>query len=201
MLETIRAYAAERLTTSDDEPAMRARHATHFLAMAEVIAPHLRGPDQFAWFDRLETEHPNLRAALGWFREQGDRESALRLAGALGGFWEARGYVDEGRGILEALLAADDSLDAVPAATLAKGSSWAGTLAWVQSDFDAALAWHRAALAGYEEAGDERGIAFSLNCIGTQEMGKGHLAEAEAILNDAWPATDRSPTIGGSDSS
>ena len=33
---------------------------------------------QFAWLDRLEQEHPNLRAALTWYQEQGD----LRAGGA-----------------------------------------------------------------------------------------------------------------------
>ena len=76
---------------------LRDRHRDWYLALAEDAVAGLRGPDQVEWLERLETEHDNLRAALGWC--QADPDSAdkqERLANALGRFWRDRGYNREG---------------------------------------------------------------------------------------------------------
>ena len=66
MLETVREYALMRLEETDGLAQARDRHLAHYLALARRAEPELIGPDQGAWFDRLEAEHDNLRAALGW---------------------------------------------------------------------------------------------------------------------------------------
>jgi predicted ATPase len=184
MLETVREFALERLEEHGPGEAREA-HAAFYLMLAEEAEPHLRGPDQHAWLDRLTLEHPNLRGALACFREQGNQTCALRLAGALGRFWEARGHIAEGRGILDDLLDAAANDSRIAPGVRARALSWAGILAWVQSDFEAARQRHGDALARYEEAEDERGVAFSLNCLATQIAGQGDIDEAERILADA----------------
>ena len=56
----------------------------------------LEGPQQDAWYDRLEREHDNLRAALDWWLDRQDAAHALRLAGVLWALWWFRGYTNEG---------------------------------------------------------------------------------------------------------
>jgi DNA-binding CsgD family transcriptional regulator/tetratricopeptide (TPR) repeat protein len=68
----------------------------------------LQGPEDVEWLERLEVEHDNMRAALSWARERGEDEVALRLAGALGWFWELHGHYSEGRRWLQEALAQDD---------------------------------------------------------------------------------------------
>jgi predicted ATPase/transcriptional regulator with XRE-family HTH domain len=98
LLETIRTYALDRLAESGEEEQARQRHAEYYLALAERAEPHLRTDEQQMWLDGLETERGNLRAALTWFIERtGDAEAGLRLAGALGHFWNTRSHVSEGR--------------------------------------------------------------------------------------------------------
>jgi uncharacterized protein HemY len=63
------------------------------------------GPEQRAWFLRLEQEHEKLRAALRWLWEHGENEAALRLGAALGYFWVVRGNLREGVQALERALA------------------------------------------------------------------------------------------------
>ena len=105
MLETIREFGGEQLEDRGEAGPARQRHAGVYLALAEQAAPALAGPDAAAWLARLDEEHDNLRAALGWACGQGDRPTALRLAGALGRFWAQRGHLSEGRRWCAAALA------------------------------------------------------------------------------------------------
>ena len=89
MLETVRAYAAERLTAGDDERDTKERHHRFYLALARVHGadPAINGPDGAEHMARLDAEVDNLHAALGWACEQEDAERALALAVALGRYW------------------------------------------------------------------------------------------------------------------
>ncbi len=104
LLETVRQYGREKLEGSGEAEDIRRRHALFFLKLAEEAEPAMLGPRQAAWMGRLELEHDNIRAALGWFGECGEAERGLRLAGALRRFWWSRAYYTEGRAWLEVLL-------------------------------------------------------------------------------------------------
>jgi predicted ATPase len=91
LLESLRAYAAERLADGDADTDARQRHGTHYLAVAELAAGRLRGPEQRAGLDRLTIEQPNLRAALTHSVASGDVETALRWITALELFWDGTG--------------------------------------------------------------------------------------------------------------
>jgi predicted ATPase/DNA-binding XRE family transcriptional regulator len=104
MLETVREYAAERLESSGARDVVRVRHAAYFRTLAEEGEPHLVGPDQGVWLDRLEAELDNLRAALDYARNQREGETALRLATATYVFWDKRGYWAEWLARLDAAL-------------------------------------------------------------------------------------------------
>ena len=132
MLETIREYATERLEESGEAEKFKRAHAEYFLALAEETNPELKGSHQ-RWLEHLEAEHDNLRTALDWTLQPGDRDLALRLGGALMMFWDIRGHYSEGRRWLEKALA--QNLCA-PAAVRAKALGCLGRLACQQGDLD-----------------------------------------------------------------
>ncbi|TDD72718.1 hypothetical protein E1262_02375 [Jiangella aurantiaca] len=105
LLETIRLYAAERLTASGAEAGTWQRHASHYLAFAEHAAQWLRTMEQRAWLDRLTTEQPNLRAALDRRIVDGDIESAWRWIAALERFWDVSGQRREAQEWIQRALA------------------------------------------------------------------------------------------------
>src|SRR5215208_3437059 len=135
MLETVHAFAREKLGESSEAEEIKRVHAQYFLTLAEEADPELRGQDQLEWLERLEAEHDNMRAALSWALGCKEAEVALRLGGALWWFWWMRGYYSEGRRWLQEALAMDGRGSPGSRAMALAG---AGRLASVQGDFDRA---------------------------------------------------------------
>jgi non-specific serine/threonine protein kinase len=180
LLETVRQYARERLweTTSGDE--VQRRHCDYFLRLAEEAAPKIHGPDQVEWLDRLEGEHANLRAAMDAAIERGETDAALRLGGALGEYWEARGYWSEGWERLTRLLALTDTITR----TAARGKALygAGMLAHRQGDNGAAQALFEESLAVFRELGCKSDIPWSLYRLGWAVRDQGEYECGRALF-------------------
>src|SRR5215210_1416258 len=162
MLGTIREYAREKLEESTEAEEVARLHAERFLALAEEAEPQLKGAEQLEWLDRLQEEHDNIRAALGWSLERGKAEAGLRIAGALTRFWYVRGHLSEGRRWLEEGLAKADSDEMAPSVR-AKALVGLGLVADSQEgDYEKAAGLYEEGLAMYRELGDQEGIA---NCL------------------------------------
>ena len=106
LLETVRAYAAEKLLEAGEESLVRDRHRAHFLAWVESIAPELTYLDPRG---DVRREQHNLRAALQWSEQQGRLDLVGRLASMMNRVWI--GHVREGRRWLTAAMAGLDELD------------------------------------------------------------------------------------------
>jgi predicted ATPase/class 3 adenylate cyclase len=192
MLQTIREYALERLESSGEAPAIRQRQAEYFLELVMRGAPTVFTADQLTWLRWLQVEQDNLRAALGWLKESGDSEAELRLAGGLWGFWHFGSFVREGRDWLEDVLARAGNA-ATPAR--AKALLAVGALAWLQSDYPAAVAHLTASERLFRELGSQHGVALAqshlaqaLELDGDSGRAQTLFAEAEATL---WELDDR----------
>ncbi len=186
MLETIREYAREQLDEETTGPARKLalgeRHAECYLRLAEESHKHMGGAEQGAWLRRLEADHGNLRSALVWARDNGRWDLGLKLAGALGRFWDVRGHWSEGREWLAIMLAAHGD-DADP--SLARAHHAAGQLARRQGDYAEARAHLQSSLDFYREAGDRHGTAASLNTLGYVVYTQSDLKETDKITDEA----------------
>jgi predicted ATPase/DNA-binding CsgD family transcriptional regulator len=189
MLETIREYGQEQLALNSEERAIRQRHALYYLTLAETAEQEYGGTEQATWLQRIAIEHDNLRAALAWAMranaepDSHGSEAAFRLAGALGWFWQVRGYLSEGREWLTRLLAATDSVPQT--AVGAKALNVAGRLALLQGDYRAARAHYEESLAMRRELGSKPGISSSLNNLGRVALLQGDLDQAARLLAES----------------
>jgi predicted ATPase/class 3 adenylate cyclase len=178
MLETIRAYARERLEEAGDFPVLATRQASHFFRLAVDAGPHLDGPGQQEWLERLSRDLDNLRAAYERQPQLDLLDQALMAAGAMWRFWQLRGHFAEARAIFDRLLVQPGGS---PTAR-AKALIGAGGIAYWQADYEAMGRYYAEAKTLYESVGDERGIAESLYNDAYVALVVGHdLEEARGI--------------------
>jgi predicted ATPase/class 3 adenylate cyclase len=186
MLETIREFGLEALAEGGELEAMRQAHAAYYLQLAEATAPALRGPQQEVWFQRLEREHDNLRAALSCLLERGeDRESiemALRLGASLRDFWVVRSHEHEGWAELSRAL---ERSEGVAVAMRAKALMAAGFLAGELGNVDRGEELCQQSLALFRESGNVAGVGDALYHLGFTFYLKGDLASARLHFEES----------------
>ncbi|MEU8959535.1 BTAD domain-containing putative transcriptional regulator [Streptomyces sp. NPDC048518] len=105
LLESVAAYAMERLREVGDLDGVRRRHLRHYLDLAERAEPRLRDGGQSVWLRRLDAEAANLRGALDEAVRAPAPGEAARLATALTWWWLLRGHLTEARRSLSAVAA------------------------------------------------------------------------------------------------
>ena len=104
LLETIRAYALQKLTESGELDAAQRRHAEYFRAFFAPLANSLGLSDED--IARYGQEIDNARAALDWaFLPQGDPEIAVSLTLAVVPLWMQLSLMEECRECAERALA------------------------------------------------------------------------------------------------
>jgi non-specific serine/threonine protein kinase len=203
LLETLRHFGGERLAPGEAARCRR-RHAAYYLALAERADRELIGPDALRWFDLLEREHDNLRAALAWCMTERDHgqeeedaeavEMGLRLAGSLFWFWLFHDHHAEGLAWLDQALARGA---AAPAAVRAYALFGAGVLASFVNDLTRSHLLLSQSVALRREAGDRRQLSRALSTLGwalwrSGQVGEAATALAEGLavaraLDEAWP--------------
>ena len=117
MLETIRAFVAERLAARSDVTEVGRRHAGYYRALAEQDDRPLHGAGHREWLVRLEAEAGNLAAAVRWYLAY-DRVPLPHLFRVLWLFWELRDHLGEARAWVGQILPAAGSLDPVARAEM-----------------------------------------------------------------------------------
>ena len=131
LLETIRAFAAERLEELGEGDELRRRHAEYYRNLARREDQELRaGVPEEGPVAVLEREINNLRAATDFGLEAGDIELVRTITVALAMYWRLRGLYTEAREWLERALDLTDVEDDTRRRLL----SALGTIAYAQGD-------------------------------------------------------------------
>jgi serine/threonine-protein kinase PknK len=178
LLSTIREYALEHLSASDDASATRKAHAAYYLVLAEEGAQEVAVHSE--WLDLLEVEHDNFRAAIDYLLKAGDADWGLRLGAALFPFWEAREYFTEGRNTIVKLLALDGAAGRPKLRVRLLFA--AAVLAGEQGDYDSARQLFEDCLESCVELKDNRGVAVALNALAVNARNRGELDDASLLF-------------------
>jgi predicted ATPase len=180
MLETIREYAAARLEETGQADDVRARHAGHFLALAERADSEWEGHHS-SWIARLGEDYDNLRAALDWAKQR-NPENEARLVGALYRFWIIRGLAGEGAKWAGDAIERTSSADAgLRQRVLQTGSA----LAWNLGELELASARGEEMLRLARARGDSRSIAEAATILGGVATDAGQFDRARACYEES----------------
>jgi non-specific serine/threonine protein kinase len=186
MLETIRRFALERLDEAGEASDTKQRHIEVYLGMADMARPHLLGPGQAAWLDRLEEDHDNFGAALDWADSQSEVDAADRLLWALWRFWQFRGHLYEGGRRADVVLA----LPGADPHNRCRAMEAAGSIAYWRGDLESCRRFYLDALGLARRIGQPALVAEALYNAAfgvalTKTAGADGVAEGHKYLEEA----------------
>jgi predicted ATPase len=191
LLETMRAYALEKLSEVAEIEGCRRRHAEYFRDLFE------RAPDD--WLRLTDTELQatyileldHVRAALDWaLGPDGDSEIGIALAGASGTLWGTLGLFGEGARRLEAAVTRVEPHTS--ASEQARLWRQLGRLV-DETPTRARPAFERAAKL-YRRLGDGLGLGHTLLQLGRVLAMMGRFEQSEAVLTEAHSLLERAAT-------
>ncbi|MGW6461705.1 ATP-binding protein, partial [Streptomyces sp. NPDC055078] len=198
LLESVAAYGRERLAAAGETTAVRERHRAHQVAFAEHANARLRGPGQQRWLTALDTQAPDLRAALDDAVAHGATDDALRLVNAQSWYWYLRGRLNEAARALDAALALVPRSSGVDASPTAAARVWRTGIDIVCGEVTDAGRAALDAIAAYEgphgvadPAGEARARGYLASLLGFDSLPTGERLTAQALdafaeLDDTW---------------
>jgi predicted ATPase len=93
MLETVRAFARERLDQRGERAQTLGRLIGWLREFADAAGPELAGPENRLWARRVDGELDDLRSMMRWAVANDDAETVVRLAAPLFPYWWSRGLL------------------------------------------------------------------------------------------------------------
>ncbi|GAA2261175.1 BTAD domain-containing putative transcriptional regulator [Glycomyces scopariae] len=145
LLETVREYAAARLSEAGETADRYERHAAHYAGLALAAEPHLMRAEQVEWLDRLAADHGNFTAAVRRMIAAGNAAAAHRAVMPLSWYWWMRGHRREGQELALRVRAMPGDVDPIHRAEIVLAGTWGLWSGWldpaeVEAEFAAAQA-------------------------------------------------------------
>ena len=202
LLETVRAFAVDRLAATGALDTVRARHARHYLRVLETVGPQLSGDRFWQAREQLDAEQDNLRAALRWCLEAepsaghpADRsELALRLGSGLCEYWSDGARYVEARRWLEPVIARAGTASSIE---LARCLSFLAAGLMAIGEPEQARRRGLQAVSMYRDLGDTgHGLAEALRALALATMDCGEPGEARLLFEEAVEVGRRSTDEG-----
>jgi len=159
-LDTVRAYAGEKLAARDDAAEVRRKHLLWCIGFAERMAPLLWGSEQRYASAGIAREIDNVRFALETALAPGaPADAALRLTAALGRYWFLGNIFAEGQAALTAALRSAG--DAYPE-LVAKATVALAYLTTQRREFESSMKLALDVLHRLREHADDRSVTLAL---------------------------------------
>lgn len=194
----VRQYANRQLHAAGEAHSVRDRHLFAYLKLAEDAAPRLEQEARAEQLALLEEEHDNLRAALAWglggegqetdeapTMHEARRLAGVRLAAALGRFWQLHAHFREGYAWLHEAIASAASMGALPPDVSARLRYAAGDLAGFLERFQLAQEHLQAGLALERATGNIPGLIRTLHRLAELASGMGDTQRFVAWADEA----------------
>jgi tetratricopeptide (TPR) repeat protein len=190
MLETVRAYAGEKLGEAGDEAPTRARHFEHFLGLAEAARPHLAGPVQGLWLKRLDPDRENFIAGFNHVSQAAaGGPVAVRLLHALRPYWINRGELSLGLQMAVETLRRSDLRTRDSSRCMVLFS--AGQIAFLSGKIEEAKRYLEECLAIAREIGSAAIMLRVLQPLGMTELARHDAAAATKYLEEALELAEK----------
>ncbi|MHC4260942.1 MAG: protein kinase domain-containing protein [Planctomycetota bacterium] len=182
MLETIRAYAADRLTEAGESEELRARHRRHYRDMALKLFEEYGSPATAASQSLLVDELDNLRLVLD-ARDGAELEESMHLVGQLAPYWSVRGLIQEALVHLERLL--EQGQTTLPVSLIVDPMFWAGRLSQLQGRLVDGEDWFRRLLELSSADGNVKGSCRATSGLGNVAQFRGRADDAEGYYTQS----------------
>ncbi len=181
MLETIRAFASQKLSESGELKAIRRRHCEAYARLGEDLQAPFRDGDVDA-IARVEVELDNFRAVLDWAAETGEPGPGFSIVWALWYFWVTRGLGAEG---LRWALWAVAEREKLSRSEQALGLLGTSELIRFFGDVDLAMRLKQDLVVVFRELGDDRRVAATLADLAAMAGVRGDFSEARLLAEEA----------------
>jgi len=187
LLETLRAYARDRLTESGRWQGAVDLHDAYYRSVCQRLHPEFFGAGRAPATALIETELAEYLAV--WERGmEDDPVSVLPLAWPLGNYWMFDGVLQEGMVRLEEILEATNSEAALDRADALIMASW---VAVFRNRFSDAIRWTDEAIETYREKNEDMRLAYGLARGGHWAFVGGEGESAIAMLTESLGICER----------